>query len=54
VFDRIESVDGDVRGLFRAQAARDYAAAMGREVKVERPTRPPGEPAPAAGPPTAA
>ncbi len=35
IFDRIASSDGDARGLFSAEAAAAYSAAIGREVRVE-------------------
>lgn len=35
IFGRIASTDGDARGLFSADAAADYAKALGREVRVE-------------------
>lgn len=35
IFERIASTDGDVRGVFSAEAAADYTTALGREVRVE-------------------
>lgn len=35
IFDRIAAADADVKGLFSADAAADYAKEVGREVKVE-------------------
>jgi hypothetical protein len=35
IFERIASTDGDVRGVFSAEAAADYTKAIGREVRVD-------------------
>ena len=35
IFDRIAWTDGDARGVFSAEAAADYAKAVGRHVRVE-------------------
>jgi len=35
VFDRIASADGDVRGLFSEEAAAEYSAASGNDVRVD-------------------
>jgi hypothetical protein len=35
IFERIASTDGDARGVFSAEAAADYAKAIGRDVRVE-------------------
>ncbi|AQV97233.1 ATPase [Cupriavidus necator] len=35
IFDRIALSDGDARGLFSAEAAAAYSAAIGREVRIE-------------------
>jgi hypothetical protein len=35
IFDRIASSDGDARGLFSADSAAAYSAAIGREVRIE-------------------
>ncbi len=35
IFERIAATDGDARGVFSAEAAADYATAVGREVRVE-------------------
>jgi hypothetical protein len=35
IFERIASMDGDVRGVFSAEAAADYTKAVGRDVRVE-------------------
>lgn len=35
VLERIAASDGDARGLFSADAAADYARALGREVRVD-------------------
>lgn len=35
VFNRIATADGDARGIFSAEAALEYAKAIGREVRVE-------------------
>ena len=35
IFKKIAATDGDARGLFSAEAAADYTAAIGREVKIE-------------------
>jgi hypothetical protein len=35
IFERIASTDGDARGVFSAEAAADYAKAIGTEVRVD-------------------
>jgi hypothetical protein len=35
IFNRVARADGDARGLFSAEAAAEYADAIGREVRIE-------------------
>ena len=35
IFDRIACADGDARGLFSAESAAAYSAALGRDVRIE-------------------
>lgn len=35
IFNRIASTDGDVKGVFSSESAKDYSSVVGRDVKVE-------------------